>query len=66
VLLDETLFVVVLKEPASIVAEMLHEVLPSSAVGPKVEETGVGIAFADVVDSGALFFPRFFNNQPTG
>jgi hypothetical protein len=54
------------KELASVVAEMLYEVLPSPAVGPKVKETGVGIASADVVDSGTLFFPRFFNSQPTG
>jgi hypothetical protein len=66
VLLDETLFVFVLEEAASIVADVLYEVLPSSAVGPKVEEAGVGIAFADVVDSGALFFPCLFYNQPTG
>jgi hypothetical protein len=66
VILDESLLVLMVKEPASVVAEMLYEVLPSSAVGPKVKETGVGIAFADVVDSGTLFFPRFFNSQPTG
>jgi hypothetical protein len=65
VILDESLFVLMVKDPASVVAEMLYEVFPSSAVGPKVKETGVGIAFADVVDSGTLFFPLFFNNQPT-
>jgi hypothetical protein len=66
VILDESLFVVMFKEPASIVAEVLHEVLPTSVVGPKVKVAGVGTAFTDDVDSSALFFPRLFNSQPTG
>jgi hypothetical protein len=66
VIRDESLFVLMVKDPASVVAEMLYEVLPSSVVGPKVKETGVGIAFTDVVDSSTLFFLRFFNSQPTG
>jgi hypothetical protein len=71
VILDESLFVLVVKDTSSLMAKMLYEVLPSSAVGPKVKGAGVSIAFADVVDSGTLCdnpprkIPYYHLNQST-
>jgi hypothetical protein len=45
-------------------AKALYEVLPLSAVRPKVEEAGVGVPFSDIGDSSALLFPCFLHDQP--
>jgi len=51
--------------PARITAQSLDEILPSSSIGLEVEKFGVGIAFPQISDPGALLSSRSFQNCPT-